>query len=63
MTARIHIKKKPKNQPSREQLLDLLEEVLPIIKPDASLRWYKNDRIRDDIRRVLKQERGYKDGQ
>lgn len=34
--------------------LELLKAALPILIPDAPLRWYKNDKVRDDIRRFLK---------
>jgi len=34
-------------------LRELLTEALPLIPPDAPLRWYKNDKVRDQIQAVL----------
>lgn len=38
-----------------DQAIHLLKAALPILQPDAPCRWYKNDKVRDDIRKFLGQ--------
>lgn len=35
------------------RLMDWAEKAILIIPPDAPLRWYKNDRVRDELRKAI----------
>ena len=34
-------------------LMEWSEKAVPILKPDAPLRWYKNDKIRDELKKAI----------
>ena len=38
-----------------EEAISLLEEALPLIPKDAPLRWYKNDCLRDRIKKFIEE--------
>ena len=40
-----------------EEAIGLLKEALPLIPPDAPLRWYKNDAVRNKIRKFIKKNK------